>query len=212
MVPGLRHSLFDRAPVAHVYTPFGQSYHSWMNLHVKLAGGGPEAEAAALTAVRQTLAGVDERLPVLSLKTLETYRETNFFLWIARAGAKFFTTFGVLALFLAVVGLYGVKAYLVSLRTREIGIRVALGAAPRDVLWLVVRDGLVLTGAGVAIGLGLSALIGLGVAGMIYRAQAFDPLVLGTAVALLVASSLAATYIPARRAMQVEPTAALRTE
>jgi predicted permease len=212
LVPGLRHDLFDRAPVAHVYTPFGQNYHSWMNLHVKLSGGGQAAEASTIATLRETLRAVDPRMPVLSIKSLENYRETNFFLWIARTGAKFFATFGLLALFLAVVGIYGVKAYLVSLRTREIGLRMALGAAPRDVLWLVLKDGLALTVTGVVLGLGLSALIATAVSGMVYQSRTFDPLVYSAAVAVLVGASMVATYVPARRAMKVEPTRALRTE
>ncbi len=212
VVPGLRHDLFDRAPVAHVYTPFGQNYHSWMNLHVKLAGGGQAAEAAAIAAVRETIRRVDPRVPVLSIKSLENYRETNLFLWVARTGAKFFATFGLLALFLAVVGIYGVKAYVVSLRTREIGIRMALGAAPSDVLWLVLRDGLALTGTGVVVGLGLAAALGMAVSGMVYDSKPFDPVVYSAAVVVLVAAAMLATYIPARRAMRVEPTRALRTE
>ncbi len=212
VVPGLRHDLFDRAPVAHVYRPFGQNYHSWMNLHVKLSGGGQAAEASTIATLRETLRAVDPRMPVLSIKSLENYRETNFFLWIARTSAKFFATFGLLALFLAVVGIYGVKAYLVSLRTREIGLRMALGAAPRDVLWLVLKDGFALTVTGVVLGLGLSALIATAVSGMVYQSRTFDPLVYSAAVAVLVGASMAATYVPARRAMKVEPTRALRTE
>jgi len=212
IVPGLRHDLYDRAPVSHVYTPFGPNYNSWMNLHVKLSGGGRGAEGAALEAVRRTLRAVDENVPVLLLKTLENYRETSFFLWIARAGAKLFTTFGALALFLAVVGVYGVKAYLVALRTREIGIRMALGASPGDVLRLILRDGLVLTVAGVVVGLGLGALVATAVAGLVYQSNPYDPVVFGSAVALLFGSAMAATYIPARRAMKVEPTRALRSE
>ncbi len=212
IVPGLRHDLYDRAPRAHVYTPFGPNYNSWMNLHVKLSGGGREAETATLEAVRRTLRAVDEKVPVLSLQTLERYRETSFFLWIARAGAKLFTTFGVLALFLAVVGVYGVKAYLVALRTREIGIRMALGASPRDVLRLILRDGLVLTATGIVLGLGLGALVAAAVAGMVYQSNPYDPIVFGSAVALLFGAAMAATYIPARRAMRVQPTTALRSE
>jgi predicted permease len=212
VVPGLKQDLYDRAPVEHVYTPFGQHYRSWTNLHVKLAGEGRETEAAALEAVRRAIPAVDEHLPVLWLKTLEDYRATNFFLWIARAGAKLFTTFGVLALFLAVVGLYGVKAYLVSLRTREIGVRIAIGAAPRDVMWMILRDGLALTGVGIVVGLGLASLVALAVARLVFQPSPFDPVVFALGPIVLAAASLAATWIPARRAMRVEPVTALRAE
>ena len=212
VVPGLRHDLYDRAPVEHVYTPFGQHYRSWTNLHVKLTGGGRDAEVAALEAVRPTIRAVDERLPVLWLKTLEEYRATNLFLWVARAGAKLFTTFGALALFLAVVGLYGVKAYLVSLRTREIGVRLALGAAPRDVLWMILRDGFALTCVGIGVGLGLSALVALAVERLVYQPSPFDPVVFALGPLVLAAAAMAATWIPARRAMRVQPIVALRAE
>ena len=212
VVPGLRHDLHDRAPVAHVYIPFGQRYRSGMTLHAKLAGGGSDVERAALAAIRDTLRAVDAHVPVLALKTLEQHRETSLALWFVRAGARMFSTFALLALFLAVVGIYGLKAYLVTLRTREIGVRMALGAAPREVLWMVLRDALVLTAAGVVLGLALAALVALAVAGLIYQASPFDPAVFAGAVALLAAATLGATYLPARRAMQIEPFAALRVE
>lgn len=212
IVPGLRHDLYDREPVPHVYTPFGQRYQSWMTLHVRHAGGGPEAEAALLQSVRTAIRGVDERLPVLWLRTLKSHHEASLFLWLARVGARLFSIFGVLAMFLAAVGLYGVKAYLVSLRTREIGIRMALGASRRGVLWLMVRDSLILTALGVVVGLGLAALAATAVAGLVFRASAFDPVVFAGAVALITATAAVATFIPARRATRVEPFAALRVE
>ncbi|MCG6921045.1 MAG: ABC transporter permease [Acidobacteria bacterium] len=212
VVPGLRHDLYDREPVPHVYTPFGQRYQSWMTLHVRHAGGGPEAEAALLQSVRAAIRGVDERLPVLWLRTLGSHHEASLFLWLARVGARMFSIFGALAVFLAAVGLYGVKAYLVGLRTKEIGVRMALGASRRDVLWLMVRDSLVLTGAGVVIGLGLAALVATAVAGLVFRASPFDPAVFASAVALIVTTAALAAYVPALRATRVEPYAALRDE
>jgi ABC-type antimicrobial peptide transport system permease subunit len=198
--------------VAHVYTPFGQRYQSWMTLHVKHAAGGPKAEAALLQSVRAAIRGVDERLPVLWLRTLKSHHEASLFLWIARLGARLFSIFGVLAMFLAAVGLYGVKAYLVSLRTREIGIRMALGASHRGVLWLMVRDSLILTGVGVVIGLGLAALVATAVAGLVFRASPFDPVVFAGAVVLIIVTAAVAAYIPARRVTGIEPFAALRDE
>jgi ABC-type antimicrobial peptide transport system permease subunit len=116
------------------------------------------------------------------------------------------------AAFLAVVGLYAVKAYVVARRTREIGIRMALGSAPRDVLWLVLKEGLLLTGAGLLVGLWIAAGIGMLVGSMLYQVSAFDPVVFAVAPALLAAASLAACYLPALRATRIEPTVALRTE
>jgi predicted permease len=212
IVPGLRHNLYDREPVAHVYLPFGPRYRSWMNLHVKHAGGGPEAEAALLRSVRSTIHAVDGRVPLLWIRTLESYHEANIALWLARLGARFFAIFGALALFLAAVGIYGVKAYLVSLRTREIGIRMALGASRQGILWLVLRDSLVLTGVGVVIGLGLAAAVAAAVAGLVFRSSPFDPVVFVGAVGVLLVTAAAATFLPARRATRVEPFVALRVE
>jgi len=212
IAPGLRQNILDRAPVAHVYTPTGREYRSSMTLHVKLNGGGPDAERAALASVRQAIRAVDDRLPVVYLEPLEGYRATNFYLWLARLGAKLFGLFAALAVALALIGLYGVKAYLVALRTREMGIRAALGAAPRDVLWLVMKDGAVLAGVGAAAGLGLAAIVARLLASLVYRASPFDPLVFAGAATLLFAAAMLATYVPARRAMQVEPTVALRSE
>ncbi len=210
IAPGLRHDLYDREAEPHVYVPFGRRYRCGMLLHVKTVSGPRDAEVATLSLVRRTIRAVDDRVPILWLKTLENYRDTSLMLWFARAGAVMFSVFGGLALFLAAIGLYGVKAYLVTLRTREIGIRIALGASPRDVLWMVLRDSLVLTGFGVAIGLGLAVLVAMAVAGMVYQQSPYDPSVFAGAVLVLGLAALAAAYVPTRRATQVQPSTALR--
>jgi putative ABC transport system permease protein len=121
-------------------------------------------------------------------------------------------TFSVVAILLSAVGLYGVIAYAVTQRTREIGIRLALGAAPRAVTSLVVRSGMHLTAAGVA--LGVAAAVGstrvLG--GMLYGVRPGDPITYAAIVALVVATAVAACYVPARRAARIDPTEALRAE
>jgi ABC-type antimicrobial peptide transport system permease subunit len=113
---------------------------------------------------------------------------------------------------MAVVGLYAVKAYVVARRTREIGIRMALGSTPRGVLWLVLKEGIGLTAAGLGIGLLIAGGIGVGIASMLYQVSAFDPLVFAAAPLLLAGASLAACFLPARRATKISPTTALRTE
>ena len=110
------------------------------------------------------------------------------------------------------VGLYGVKSYVVSQRTREIGLRMALGAARADVLWLVLRDGLVMTGAGLLFGVLLSVATARLLAGLLYEVRTFDPLVFALAPMLLAGSALLACYLPARRATRVSPMEALRQE
>ncbi len=212
VVPGLRHDLFDKAPVAHVYLPFGGQFRSGMNVHLRLASTAPGAEAAVLQTVRREIRAVDERLPVLGLQTMEHFRDSSVMYWVVKAGAWLFAVFGLVAVFLAVVGLYAVKAYVVARRTREIGIRIALGSTPGNVLWLVLKEGLVLTGAGLLVGLWIAAGIGLLVGSALYEVSAFDPVVFAVAPLLLAAASLAACYLPARRATRIQPTVALRME
>jgi predicted permease len=212
VVPGLRHELFDKAPVAHVYLPFGRQFRSGMNIHLRVASAAPGAEANVLQAARKELRVVDERLPVLGLQTMTHFRDTSILYWVVKAGAWLFAVFGIVAVFLAVVGLYAVKAYVVARRTREIGIRMALGSTPKDVLWMVLKEGLVLTSVGLVVGFGLSAGIGKLVGSMLYEVSAFDPVVFLAAPLLLAAASLAACYLPALRATRIQPTVALRTE
>jgi ABC-type antimicrobial peptide transport system permease subunit len=133
-------------------------------------------------------------------------------LWGLQAGAQLFATLGGLALLLAVVGVYGVKSYVVSQRTREIGIRMALGATARDVLGLVLRQGLFLTFAGLAIGVPLAALVSMALAKVFVRIGGFDIAVVAGATLVLALASIAASAIPARRAARVVPLRALRAE
>jgi predicted lysophospholipase L1 biosynthesis ABC-type transport system permease subunit len=212
VVPGLRHDLFDKAPIAHVYVPFGRQFRSGMNVHLRVASTAPAAEAAVLQAVRREIRAVDERLPVLGLQTMTHFRDTSLMYWSVKAGAWLFAVFGIVAVFLAVVGLYAVKAYVVARRTREIGIRMALGSTPKDVLWLVLKEGLALTAAGLVVGFWIAAGIGMLVGSMLYEVSAFDPVVFLAAPLLLATASLVACYLPALRATRIEPTVALRTE
>jgi len=212
IVPGLRHQLFDKSPVAHLYVPAGRKFRSSMTVHLRSASAGSGAEGALLRAVRQEIRAVDERLPVLSLKTGVQHRDSSLSYWFVRAGAWLLAVFGGVAVFMAVVGLYAVKTYVVARRTREIGIRMALGSTPRGVLWLVLKEGIGLTAAGLAIGLLIAGGIGVGIASMLYQVSAFDPLVFAAAPLLLAGASLAACFLPARRATMISPTTALRTE
>ena len=120
--------------------------------------------------------------------------------------------FGALARVLASVGLYGVISFAVSQRTREIGVRMALGARPADVLRLVLAEGLKLVLAGVALGIAAALLLTKLLEGMVYGVSMRDPLIFLLVNVLLVGVSLAACYIPARRAMRVDPIVALRYE
>jgi predicted permease len=190
----------------HVYIPFGQEYLSDITIHLRTAPGILPAT------VRAAIRDVDPALPVVQLRSFRQHLESGFDLWTIRTGARLFTIFGAVALLLAAVGLYGVRAYNVARRTREMGIRMALGASAPDNLRLVVREGLAVTGVGLGLGLAISFALGKVLTSMLYRVSGFDPIAFLVGPAVLIAASLAACYLPARRASKLEPMAALRYE
>lgn len=207
VAPAILHQMNDDEPGAHVYRPHAQRFRSGMTLHV--ASTTPD-ESALLPALRTALRNADAQLPVITLETGAMFRERNAMLWIVRTAARVFTIFGVVALVMATLGIYGVKAFLVSRRTREIGIRVALGATARDVAALVLRDGLATTIGGLVIGLGLSFVAVQGIGSLLFDGGGFDLPIVAAAFLALTAAALAANLIPARRATRVAPTIALR--
>jgi ABC-type antimicrobial peptide transport system permease subunit len=207
-----RHQLLEEGMRPHIYTPAGQNFRAAMFLHARTNAASADAEAAMLPDVRRLLVGIDPDLPVIALETRPMYRDRNMVLWLLRAGAQVFVAFGLLALFMTVVGVYGVKSYVVARRTREIGIRVALGATRRDVVGMVVRDGLLTTTLGLVVGLALSIVTGLALRAMLVGDGTFDvTVIVGAVIALAVAATIAA-WLPARRATKVPPTLALRSE
>jgi putative ABC transport system permease protein len=212
IAPPLRNDLFDRGPVAHLYVPSGRHFRMNVNLHARLRDAGTAAESAALASIREELTQLDAQLPVLDLMPMRRFHDRSIQLWGVRTGGNVVMSLGVLALLLALAGVYGVKSYVVSQRTREFGIRVAVGARPSDVLWLVLRDGMTLTAIGLAVGLPLAALAGLGLSRMLYDVSPLDPVVFIAGPVVLAATAMLAAWIPARRAMRIVPVTALRTE
>jgi ABC-type antimicrobial peptide transport system permease subunit len=180
-----------------------------MNYHIRVAGGG-SGSALMLQTVRREIRAFDERLPVLALTTLRGFADRSVFLWVFQSAARIFTVFGLAALALALVGIYGVNSYVVTRRTREIGIRMALGATSRDVVRLILRDAAIVSVTGIVVGLGLAVALGTLLSSMLYGVGAADPLALVAAPLLLGASALLASYIPARRATRIAPVTALR--
>jgi hypothetical protein len=128
---------------------------------------------------------VDANLPVLALGTMREHLDESFDLWVVRTGARIFIVFGGVALLLAAIGLYGVRAYNVAMRTREIGIRMALGANASDAVRMLLREGLMLMAIGAGVGLVLSVGVGKVLSNLLYRVNSFDPVVLIGAPALL---------------------------
>jgi predicted permease len=164
----------------------------------------------AFSSLRQVVNNLDPNLPVFQMKTIESQMEES--LITERLVATLSTGFGILATLLAAIGLYGVMAYMVAQRTREIGVRMALGAASRDVLWLVMKDVVVLAGIGIAIGLPAAWALTRMVKSQLYGIQPNDTLTIAAATVGIAGVALLAGYIPARKATRVEPMLALRWE
>jgi hypothetical protein len=212
VAPPIRDTLFERSIAPHVYVPTGRHYRASLYVHVRTRDAAAGAEANVLAAIRRELTNLDARLPVLDLMSMRRFHDRSLELWVVRAGGGLVISLGAVALLLAVAGVYGVKSYVVSQRTREIGIRVAVGARPGDVLWMVLREGLMLAGVGIAIGLALAAIIGLALSRLLYQVSPLDPVVFVLAPALLAAAAAIASWLPARRATRVAPVTALRME
>jgi predicted permease len=212
IVPATRHDLFEKEARGALYVPFGRSFQSNAFFFIKFNSLPRSNEVGAADVIRRTVREVDGTLPILSLKTFERHLDSNLQLWIVRAGATLFSVFGGLALGLAVVGVYGVKAYSVARRTREIGIRMALGARRETVQWMILREGFVMLASGIVIGLLLAVVTGKLVSTMLYEVGALDPIAFTLAPLILAAAAIIATWLPARRATRISPMAALRTE
>lgn len=191
---------------AFMYLPVEQAYRPAMRLVVRTAGD-PDALAPA---IRAAVRRVDAGLPLFDVQTIEQHLAFSFFLF--EMAATLLGVFGITAMLLAALGLYGVVAHSVGQRTREIGVRMSLGATASDVRRMVLRQGLGLALAGVALGViaavGVTGLFASQLAGVSPR----DPLSFGSTAVLLVATTALACYLPARRAARLNPVQALRTE
>ena len=172
---------------------------------------GRTSDPSALTpAVRQAIRDIDPDLPIYGVKTMAARVEES----IARRkfAMTLLTLFAALAFGLAAIGTYGVLAYLVSQGTREIGIRMALGATPERVAGMIVRGGMVTAGIGIVVGIVAALVLTRFMQSLLYGVEATDPLTFGAIIALLVLMALAATYVPARRAARIDPLISLRGE
>jgi putative ABC transport system permease protein len=206
VVGDVRHEGLDGQIMPQVYVPLRQSPWASMTLVVR-SDGDPMLLGPA---VRSEVRAVDPHLPIYELQSMEQRLAQS--LSSRRMNLMVVGAFAVLALTLAAVGVYGVMAYTVSQRTREIAIRIALGASVSNVLKLVVGQGLALVGAGVAIGLvGAGALTRV-LASLLFGVSPTDPVVFIAAAALLIAIALLACYLPARRATPIDPVVVLRCE
>ena len=212
IVPHTRESLFEKDPSGALYLPFAGGFQSNAFFHIRFAPGAGNDPVATTDLIRRAVRSVDPALPILTLRTFSDHLEANLQLWLVRAGAMLFSIFGIVALGLAFVGLYGVKAYSVARRTREIGIRMALGAQRGAVQWMFLREGFAMFAAGLILGLLLAFGSGKVVSNILFQVGALDPFAFAVAPIILAAAALLATWLPTRRALRVNPIDALRTE
>jgi putative ABC transport system permease protein len=203
--PTLQHEL-DGDPGFDMYWPFTQMGTAGPYYVIRTASD-PMSIASAATAI------IGETDPNQSFLDVQTYdRRIANRIWQRRVAGALFGGFAVLALVLAAVGLYGVLSYVVSQQTKEIGVRIALGASPRDVVRMVLGRGLRLAVIGVGVGLLLAFVLARVVAGMLFEISPADPITFSAIPALLLGIAAVACYVPARRAMGVDPIVALRAE
>lgn len=194
------------APRPVLYRPFAQEYSPVMSLVARVSGD----PGALFNQVRREVQTLDPNIPTRDLKTLSEH--VNFSFWPSRMIATLVGAFGLLGLALASVGIYGVMSYSVARRAREIGVRMALGAQGRDVLTLIVRQGMVLTLIGASIGLLLALAVTRLLRGALFGLSPADPFTFVVVSLLLIVIALLACYLPARRATKVDPMITLRVE
>jgi predicted permease len=193
-------------PQPMAYLPMTQDYSPAATMQVRTVGP-PEGVIAG---VRQQVQGLDNNLALTNFSTISELLEQG--LWASRMGAGLLSLFGGLALILSVVGVYGVLSYSVNQQTREIGIRMAMGAQTDSVLKLVVKQGMRLAIAGLVLGLIIALVTMRSLSSLLYGVSAYDPLIFGGVFLILATAAVLACYFPARRAARVDPLVALRYE
>lgn len=191
-------------PGPYVLVPFGQLYHQRIHLLVKTDGRSAIPEVRALVRSMNPNLPVSEALPLSEITALGTIPQ--------RIAGAISGTLGIVGLLLAAMGIYGVTSYAVARRTREIGIRIALGAENRRVIRLMLRQGVMLASVGIVLGAALSAVAAQLLGSLLLGVPSLDPLTFASAAILFCVVSLLATYLPARRALAVDPMVALRHE
>ncbi|HVO98588.1 MAG TPA: ABC transporter permease [Bryobacteraceae bacterium] len=194
-------------PTPFLWMPFTQDYGNHVTLHVHTKGDPPALSAAIRDVVRK----IDPDMPVFSVRSMEAFYDAKAMLG-PRLTMQLVTTAGLMGLLLSVIGLYGVVAYAVSRRTREIGIRMAIGARPGDVLRMILSQGLAFTVVGLVAGLTIAFFASRAISGFVIGVSPHDPAIFLGVPVILAAVMLLASWLPAWRASKVDPTLALRSE
>ncbi len=202
----VKYATLGEAPQAVIYMPLKQHYSPAVMLFVRSKA----SPSSAIPSVRSVMKSLAPSVPLVGVQTMDQVLVQS--LTAPRMGAELLGTFGLLALILAAIGTYGVMSYSVSQRRSEIGIRMALGAQPSNVLRLVLGNGMAMVIAGICAGLAFSVLLAKSMNTLLYGIGMFDAASFLTTAALLIVVALGACYIPARRAMKVDPIVALRYE
>ena len=204
VVPDSKYVSLTEEQHPYMYLPWLQTPRPRVTLHVRAAG----APSAVAGPVRAALRSVNADVPTLAPRTLRDYVDRS--IGRERLVARLLLIFGAMALIVAAVGVYGLTAYTVAQRGKELGVRVALGARPTDLIRLLVSQSLVLVSVGLLAGTGAALLLSRLVASMLFGVTASDPLSFGAGACILALTTLAAALIPARRATRVDPLGALR--
>lgn len=206
-----RESLEAKSPGA-IYVPFAQGFAAKVHFILRAVNAGETTLAALREPVRRELQAAAPGVPLIKVLTFREHKDASLVPWLFQRIATVLATLGAIAVLIAIIGLYGAKAYSVSRRTREIGIRLALGAEPSRLRNLIFLEGLRLSLVGTALGLLLGAALGRFLGSVIGDLDGFDPVVFSLAALALFVTALAASWFPARRAMKVSPMVALRCE
>ena len=204
--PTIRQGSPQTEPDAVVYQPFRLQSPGIMNIIAR----SQVAPTSLTPLIREAVQAVDSDLPVFNVQTMDELLAQN--RWPYRVFGTMFALFAFIALVLSAVGIYAVTSYSVTQRTQEIGVRMALGARPSEVSWLILRRGLVQLGIGLAIGLSLAVFAGTPLRAVLVQVPPRDPVTFATIISVLVLVTLAACLIPARRATRLDPLTALRIE
>lgn len=212
IVSSTRADIWDKEPLGAIFVPFAQDFENNVYFHLRPTVSTAAAALGLREQVRSAIQTAAPGVPVFSIRTFRAHRDSSVELWSLRLVKQLVLAFGGATLLIATVGIYGIKAYAVARRTREIGIRLALGAEPAHLRSMLLREGLALAllslPAGLLLGLGAGQIL----SSMVNDLASFDPLAFGVSSSAILMATLLACYFPARRATKVSPLTALRAE